>query len=433
MRLEAPPAKRVYTVSELTRQIKGILEETFASVWVEGEVSEPKYHPNGHLFFTLKDAQAGLKVVVWRDTLAGLTFKVEQGLQVVCGGRISVFAPQGAYQLYAEAIEPKGLGALQVAFEQLCRRLEKEGLFDEQRKRPLPAFPQSVGIVTSPSGAAIDDLLRILRGQVRVLLYPCRVQGPEAAAQIARGIEVLSARADLDLLLIGRGGGSLEDLWAFNEEVVARAVAASRLPVISAVGHEKDVSVSDLVADVRAPTPTKGAELIVAQRQRVLQRLLDVLTEPAFSEPVEWLTERREQLEELGRGVTDGMTTALRTLTDRVRLAHAHVWQASPQARIERHAQQLAHLTAQLRTGIRRAIERSLDRYGGLVGRLQALSPLAVLARGYSITFDAQGRILRRARQAASGATIRTRLHEGEIISRIERATDEVTDGEGGR
>lgn len=425
-----PKPKQIYTVTELTREIKGLLEQAFALVWVEGEVSEPKYHPNGHLFFLLKDPSAGLKAVVWRDTVAHLKFTLEQGLQVICCGRISVFAPQGAYQLYVDYVEPKGLGALQLAFEQLCRRLEQEGLFDPARKRPLPVFPQGVGIVTSPSGAAVDDLLRILRGHVRVLLYPTRVQGDGAAAQIARGIEILSACDDLDCLIVGRGGGSLEDRWAFNEEVVARAIAASRLPVISAVGHEKDTSVSDLVADVRAPTPTKAAELIVAQRSHVLRRLLDVLADPTMTEPETWLAGLQERVDEAHTGVAQGMTATLSALADRLRLAHARVWQNSPQALVERHAQRLAHLHTQLKNHMLQALERGLQQFLGFTGRLQALSPLAVLARGYSITFDAQGRILRRARQVTPGATIRTRVHDGQIISRVARTMDEVAHAE---
>ena len=428
---EAPTGRpqHIYTVSELTREIKGLLEQSFAVVWIEGEVSEPKYHPNGHLFFTLKDAQASLRAVMWRDTLAGVKFKVEHGLHIVCCGRISVFAPQGAYQLYVEALEPKGLGALQLAFEQLCARLEREGLFDPARKRPLPAFPQRIGMVTSPTGAAIEDMLRILRGHVHVLLYPTRVQGEGAALQVARGLGILGARGDLDCVIVGRGGGSLEDLWAFNEEVVARAIAASRLPVISAVGHEKDTSVSDLVADVRAPTPTKAAELIVAQRRQQLRRFADLLAEPSLDAPETWLGELRERLEGAQAGLTEGITAMLVTLAARVRLSYAQVWRTSPQALVERYAQRLAHLQAQLTGGMMRALERMLGRYAGLVGRLHALSPLAVLARGYSITFDERDRIVRRAAQAAPGATIRTRLHEGQIISRVER-TAEVVDGE---
>jgi len=435
MAAEAPTGrpKHLYTVTELTREIKGLLEEAFTVVWIEGEVSEPKYHSNGHLFFTLKDAQASLKAVMWRDALAGVKFKVEHGQQVVCCGRISVFAPQGAYQLYVETIEPKGLGALQLAFEQLCAKLEQEGLFEAARKRPLPTFPQSVGIITSPTGAAIEDMLRIARGHLRILLYPTRVQGAGAAARIARGIEILSARQDLDCLIVGRGGGSLEDLWAFNEEIVARAIAASRLPVISAVGHEKDTSISDLVADVRAPTPTKAAELLVAQRDQVRQRLRELLSAPAFAEPEAWLTELRERVEEAQGAIATETEAALLTLADRARLAHAQLWQQSPQALVERHVQRLGHLRGQLTGATVRAIERAMDQYVGLVGRLQALSPLAVLSRGYSITFDAQGRIVRRAAAVAPGDTLRTQVHEGAILSRVERtlphATQERADG----
>lgn len=422
--------RQMYTVSELARTIKAALEPAFPEVWVEGEVSEPKVYPSGHLWFDLKDDRATLKSVMWRDDARGLAFALHQGQQVVCRGHLEFYTPRGDLKFVAETIEPKGVGALQVAFDQLCARLEHEGLFDPARKRPLPAFPQHVGIVTSPTGAAIEDLLKILRGHVRVLLYPTRVQGEGAAAQIARGIEVLSARPDLDVLIVGRGGGSLEDLWAFNEEIVARAIAASRLPVISAVGHEKDTSVSDLVADVRAPTPTNGAELLVAQRQQVLRRLAGLLEDPALTEPETWLAAWRGRTEEAQGMLREGIRAAAVTLADRVRLAHAQVWRASPQQLVERHAQRLGHLHARLTAGMRRAVERRLEQFVGAVGRLQALSPLAVLGRGYSITFDAQDRIVRRAAQVALGAVIRTRVHEGELLSRVERATREESDGQ---
>jgi len=423
---EPPTAKpkRVYSVTELAREIKGLLEPAFAVVWVEGEVSDPKVYASGHLWFDLKDAGAVLKSVMWRDDASRLKFALDHGLQVVCCGRIEFYPPRGDVKFVVEAIEPKGLGALQLAFEQLCAKLQKEGLFDPARKRPLPAFPQSVGIVTSPTGAAIEDMLKILRGSVRVLLYPTRVQGDGAAAGIARGIGILSAREDLDVLIVGRGGGSLEDLWAFNEEIVARAIAASRLPVISAVGHEKDTAISDLVADVRAPTPTKGAELLVAQRQQVAWRFLRAMEAPALTEPEQWLSELTETLDAARDGLATTTEAALMTLTERVRLAHAHVWRQSPRALVERHIQQLGHLRASLTDGMGRALERGLARITGAAGRLHALSPLAVLARGYSITFDAQGRVVRRAVQVPAGATLRTRVHEGQIISRVERTTE---------
>ena len=430
-RASSPTAKprHVYTVTELAREVKGLLEQAFPIVWVEGELSDPKVYPSGHCWFDLKDAGAVVKSVMWRDDAARLKFALEHGLQVVCAGRIEFYPPRGDVKFVVETIEPKGLGALQLAFEQLCAKLEKEGLFDPARKRPLPAFPQSVGIVTSPTGAAIEDMLKILRGSVRVLLYPTRVQGEGAAAGIARGIEILSAREDLDALIVGRGGGSLEDLWAFNEERVARAIAASRLPVISAVGHEKDTSISDLVADVRAPTPTKGAELLVARRQQVLRRWSAALEAPAFAEPERWLAERREAVTAAHDDLRAAGRSALLTLVERVRLAHAQAWRLSPQQLIERHAQRLGHLRGRLQAEAARAVERAAARYLGLVGRLQALSPLAVLARGYSITFDAQGRVVRRAAQAPAGATLRTRVHKGQIISRVEQTTNEVDDG----
>ena len=249
----------ILTVTEVTRDIKELLEDTFAAVWVEGEISNWRVVQSGHAYFTLKDAQTQLRTVMFRSALRQLPFDPEAGMQVVARGRLTVYEPRGDYQLLAETLEPKGVGALQVAFEQLKERLFQEGLFDETRKRPLPLVPQRIGIVTSPTGAAIRDIIQVVhrrRANVHLYLYPAHVQGKEAVPDIVQGIAALNAwRPQLDVLIVGRGGGSLEDLWAFNEEKVARAIAASAIPVISAVGHEIDYTIADFAADLRAPTP----------------------------------------------------------------------------------------------------------------------------------------------------------------------------------
>jgi exodeoxyribonuclease VII large subunit len=394
------PSRRTLTVSELTRQLKELFEQTFAySVYVEGELSDPKIYPSGHLWFDLKDSQSTLKCVMWKESVRAMKFQPEQGLKVICSGRVEFYAPRGEVKFSVRSIEPKGMGALQLAFEQLKEKLQKEGLFSEERKRPLPVFPQKVGLVTSPQGAAIDDLLRILRGEGGAVLKPSRVQGNGSAEAIAQGIEDLNRRNGLDLLIVGRGGGSLEDLWAFNAEEVARAIFRSRLPVISAVGHEKDWSISDLVADLRAPTPTKGAEMVLTQRRLCLDRLAAVLEEPAFTEPEEWLVERDAH---------------------RLQLLQGDLLACSPQAFLLHQSERLYGLQGTLNVSIQHLLRETVTQVHGLAGQLHALSPLAVLDRGYSITFDAQGRILKKASQVKPGDRLRTRLHEGEIHSRME-------------
>jgi len=402
-RESSAPTRQVLTVSELTRQVQTIFEETFAyGVWVEGELSDPKVYPSGHLWFSLKDPHSTLKSVMWRDDVQGLKFEPEQGLQVICYGKVDFYPARGEVKFVVRSIEPKGMGALQLAFEQLQRKLEKEGLFKEERKRPLPIFPERIGIVTSPRGAAIDDMLELLRGKVETVLYPSRVQGDAAAGAIAHGIQVLNQQDRLDLLIIGRGGGSLEDLWAFNEEQVARAVAASGLPVISAVGHEKDISIADLVADIRATTPTKAAEIVLAQRAGCLDRLRTVLEEPAFTEPEQWLEELQEKVEQI----------------------EAHLLSCSPRAMILQQAERLHRLQLTLETRIVHRLDQLTAQVHGLAGQLHALSPLAVLERGYSITFDEQGKVLKQAGSVKVGDSIETKLHQGRIRSKVERVEE---------
>lgn len=414
-------SRPVYTVSELTRRIQGLFEETFsAGVWVEGELSDPKVYPSGHLWFDLKDSQATLKSVMWRDDVRRLKFQPEQGLQVICFGKIDFYAPRGEVKFVVRSLEPKGLGALQLAFEQLKERLQKEGLFDEARKRPLPVFPERVGLVTSPRGAAIDDMLKVLDGRVEVVLSPTRVQGDGAAEAIVRGIKGFNALDGMDLIIVGRGGGSLEDLWAFNEEILAREIVASRAPVISAVGHEKDVTISDLVADLRAPTPTKAAEMVIAQRRACGDRLLAVLEEPAFTKPEEWLKELQEGIQEMEEEMVESLREPLLNGAHHLRVLQGDLLAASPRMAILHQAQRLENLKGTLESSMIRVLEKTASRYLGLVGRLNALSPLAVLERGYSITFDSDGKIVKEASCVKPGDLIQTKLHRGRITSRAE-------------
>ncbi len=425
---DAPSADRpIYTVSEIAQRIQALFAEGFEyEVWVEGELSDPKPYASGHLWFDLKDESAVLKSVMWREFARRLRFKPEQGLQVICAGRIEFYPRRGDVKFSVRAMEPKGMGALQLAFEQLKGKLQKDGLFAEERKRPLPAFTERVGVVTSPQGAAIDDILRVFNERkddahrVSILLYPTRVQGEGAAESIARAIQELNRLDGLDLILVGRGGGSIEDLWAFNEEVLARAISSSRLPVISAVGHEKDVTISDLVADVRAATPTKGAEIILARRRAALDRLDAVLAEPDFVEPERWLEEIREELEDLEAGLVEGLEEPVLSAAHRLQLLQSQLLSCSPQAFLLHQAGELHSLGTRLQSRMLHVLDQHSARVDALAGRLNALSPLAVLGRGYSITFNAGGDILRSDAQVRPGEPIETRLHRGRITSRVE-------------
>ncbi|HNT33227.1 MAG TPA: exodeoxyribonuclease VII large subunit, partial [Candidatus Aminicenantes bacterium] len=260
----------VYSVTEITQVIKAALETAVPQVWVVGEISNCRRHPSGHIYFTLKDAGAALSAAVWKSNAARLKFELRDGQQVVCRGRIDVYPPRGSYQLNVDQVEPKGKGALQLAFEQLKEKLRAEGLFDPARKKKIPLLPKTIGVVTSPTGAALIDILRTIDrrfAKVRIVIYPARVQGAGAAAEIVEGLEFLGGRPGIDVIIVGRGGGSIEDLWAFNEEPVARAIAASPVPVISAVGHEVDFTIADFVADIRASTPTAAAEMVVEKEE----------------------------------------------------------------------------------------------------------------------------------------------------------------------
>lgn len=271
--LELVPERKVYTVAELSFAVKNLLESNFPDVWVAGEISNFRAAPSGHYYFTLKDNSAQLRAVCFRNQARYLKFKPQDGLSVIARGRLSVYESRGEYQLYVEYLEPAGLGALQFAFEQLKKKLAAEGLFDEARKKPLPVLPRAVGIVTSPSGAAVRDILRVIKRRfpnMNVFLYPATVQGSNAATEIVEGIEYFNRQPIVDVMIVGRGGGSLEDLWPFNEEIVARTIAASQIPIISAVGHETDFTIADFVADMRAPTPSAAAELVVQRKEDFL-------------------------------------------------------------------------------------------------------------------------------------------------------------------
>ncbi|RKY26800.1 MAG: exodeoxyribonuclease VII large subunit [Planctomycetota bacterium] len=399
-------ARKIYTVTALTREIKRILDEAFPAVWVVGEISNARQYSSGHIYFTLKDENAQLSAVIWRGVAQRLKFKLEDGIQVLAFGRVEVYEPRGQYQLIVSRIEPKGYGALQLAFEQLKRRLAAEGLFDAARKKPLPRFPSRIGIVTSPDGAAIRDILNILGRRfpkLYILLRPVRVQGDGAAEEIAQGIRDLNKWGNLDVIIVGRGGGSLEDLWAFNEEIVARAIAKSRIPIISAVGHEIDYTIADFAADRRAATPSEAAEKVVPVLEEVLQQL------DAF--------ERRLQL---------ALQAKANDMRQRLeRLAQSYGMRL-PLDRIMQLQQRLDELQQRLNISALHATEIFARRLNELAGRLASLDPHAVLARGYSITFRTDdGSIIRRSDQIAAGDGITTKLHKGYIESVVSKSLPE--------
>jgi exodeoxyribonuclease VII large subunit len=396
----------VLTVSALTARIRELLEGAFADVWVLGEISNLTRARSGHVYLTLKDGDATLSGVVWRSTAARLRHELDEGMEVLARGRIVVYPPRGQYQLDIRRIEPRGLGALQAAFEKLKARLAEEGLFDEKRKQPLPLLPTALGIVTSPTGAALRDILKVLSRRfpgVSVLIWPARVQGEGAADEIAAGIRELGERGSVDVLIAGRGGGSLEDLWAFNEEVVARAIAACAVPVISAVGHEVDWTIADFVADVRAPTPSAAAEIAVPSE-----------------------ADLRARLGALAERLSAGVTAALALRRERLlRLLGSYGLRGLPD-RLRERAQRLDDLHRRMSAGVARALESGRERMAALSGRLESLSPLRVLARGYSVTTRSEDGVpVLEAARLRDGDRLRTRFSRGSCLSRVEETFPE--------
>jgi exodeoxyribonuclease VII large subunit len=436
--------RQVYTVSELTGQLKAALEEAFPAVWVEGEISNLRTPGSGHSYFTLKDEGAQISAVLFRGRGRRVRFDLEDGMQVLTFGGLDVYAARGQYQLVVEMMEPKGLGALQLAFEQLKRRLEAEGLFDEGRKRPLPAFPRVIGVVTSPTGAAIRDILNIIGrrfGDLRVLIAPVRVQGDEAPGEILQALANLQEVAELDVVIVGRGGGSIEDLWAFNDERVARAIVACRVPVISAVGHETDFTIADFVADLRAPTPSGAAELVVREKLTVIEALAELYARlkqavtaeiAGYRERVEYLGRRRvltdparalrdlhRRLDELQGRLRLGLRASQRQVSHRVALATGGLRRSNPLARIAGGAALLTQLKGRLVASAGHSVKVSRSRFAETVGRLESLSPLGVLARGYSLTRLPSGAVVRSAGQVALGDPLEILLHQGALGARV--------------
>jgi len=442
----APIERRVLSVSALTSAIRRQLETGFGDIWVEGEISNCRLWNTGILYFTLKDDTAQIKSVMFRTAVRYLRFKPEDGLRVVARGRLGVYEPKGEYQLVCEHLEPQGLGALQLAFDQLKKRLQAEGLFGESRKRPLPALPKRIGIVTSLDGAAIRDILKVLKRRApsaSVLIRPARVQGDGAADDIARGLKALGRVPDVDVIIAARGGGSAEDLWAFNEERVARAIAASRVPVISGVGHEVDFTIADFVADVRAPTPSAAAEMVVAATSEFCTRI-DRLSARLRAAVRTGVQQRRAHVHALASrrglsGVQARMAMRGRHAAELDHELRAAIL-ADVGARLRRWTSlryrleqrdlarrlavirtRLAGADARLDSAVRLARHRAEASLGALTGRLDTLSPLAVLARGYAVCWTAdRTAIVRRAIDVAAGDRVQVTLADGELSCTID-------------
>ena len=391
----------ILTVTELTAGIKTLLEEAFPQVSVTGEISNYKRHSSGHAYFSLKDDRSQLRCVMWRSANRRLSFEPEDGMEVLARGVLSVYEVQGQYQLVARELKPVGAGALQAAFERLKALLEKEGLFREEHKQPLPSFPERVGVVTSGSGAAVRDIIQVLRRRapwVSIILRPTPVQGEGAAAEIAAAIEEMNAYGGVDVLIVGRGGGSVEDLWAFNEEAVVRAVFASCIPVVSAVGHETDFTLTDFAADHRAPTPSGAAEIVVRD-----------------------LRELKDRSDAVLRRLCGSMTGYVDRYRQRVATAVSSYGLRRPVDQVAQYAQYTDELTRRLAENCFHSHETRVQRVGGLAGRLQALSPLSVLERGYAVCQRASdGRVVRGVDELSVDDRVNVRLRKGEAFCRVE-------------
>jgi exodeoxyribonuclease VII large subunit len=440
--------RKIYSVYEITLEIKQALDD-FGIIWVQGEISNFKYHSSGHMYFSLKDSKAQLKAACFRNANMYLKFRPEDGMEVIVRGKLSAYEPRGDYQIIAEYMEPVGLGSLQMAFDQLKEKLRQEGLFNEARKKPLPMLPKKIGIVTSPTGAAVRDMLRILKrrnASVHVLLYPAKVQGAGAAQEIAAGIRYFNTRNDLDAIIVGRGGGSIEDLWAFNEEVVARAIFDSGIPVISAVGHEVDFTIADFVADLRAPTPSAAAELVSGARME-LQATVESFKKRLDHAMRRGIERRRLDLERLAHNRAFGVAPIkIRELQQRFDEATLRMAQAIEQFTLgKRHRERvlqtrlfgvdlhqfinhrkeiLGRKRQMLVSIITAELQRERSRLELAAGRMDALSPLAVLKRGYAICRDARGGIMKNARAAATGDRVQVTLAQGDLDCLVEKVRE---------
>jgi exodeoxyribonuclease VII large subunit len=441
-----PPQRKIWRVGEIVSNVRTQLERNYADIWVEGEISNFRPADSGHLYFTLKDGEAQLRIVMFRMQARLLRFKPENGMAIVARGRVTMYEARGELQLQAEYLEPQGAGALQVAFEQLKAKLAAEGLFAAERKKAIPALPRKIGVVTSPRGAAIQDILNILRRRhesVHVLIYPAQVQGEAAADEVASGVRHFSKNKSVDVIIVARGGGSVEDLWAFNDEALARAIAASEVPVISAVGHETDFTICDFVADLRAPTPSAAAEIVIRSKQELGDRVASLRLRAAramryqllasrnaltalaqqgtFARMRDLISRRGQRLDELVFRMAEAQRRHLRTYHRRLETAAARVRAHDLRAKLAGMRRDVTARTSALAAATRNLLLRQRGRLERLSGQVQALSPIAILERGYALVFNASGQLVKDAAQLSTGDAVRTRLARGEFTSEVKK------------
>ncbi len=443
-----PADRRIWTVRDLVVAVRTHIEREYSDIWVEGEISNFRAHDSGHLYFTLKEQNAQIKAVMFRSQARLLRFRPENGMQVVGRGRVTIYEDRGELQISAEYLEPKGAGALQVAFEQLKAKLEGEGLFDAARKKPIPTLPRRIGIVTSPQAAALRDILNVLRRRhdtAGILIFPAQVQGEAAALEVTAGIRYFNKARNVDVIIVARGGGSAEDLAAFNHEGLARAIAASEIPVISAIGHETDFTIIDFVADLRAATPSAAAELVIRSRQEVeeqtealrqrlaramryrllmgRQALTELARHGAFARMMELINQRQQKL--------DDLLYRLERLQRQMLEQHRRRWESAAAA--VRHydvrrmlsgiGKEIDARVAAIASATRRLLLQRRSRLEQLSGQIEALSPLAILERGYALVFDSSGRLLKDAEQVNPGDEISARLFRGGVTAVVKKRT----------
>jgi exodeoxyribonuclease VII large subunit len=439
------PERRIWKLAELLAELRTRLEREYTDVWVEGEISNFRPAASGHLYFTLKDGEAQLRVVFFRMQARLLRFRPENGLSVIARGRLSIYEERGELQMIGEHLEPVGAGALQLAFEQLKKKLAAEGLFDKDRKKPIPGLPRRIGVVTSPQGAALQDILNILRRRhesVDVLIYPAQVQGEAAPREVTAGVRYFNRSRQVDVIVIARGGGSFEDLAAFNDEALARTIAGSSVPVISAIGHETDFTICDFVADLRAPTPSAAAELVVRSKRELQERLAGLDTRlgrgaryqilsarqrlsrlaqsRAFARMQELVARRQQRVDELVYRLAAAQQRQIGAMRQRVELAGVRLRHQELSNRLRLMRRELGARVEALASATRHQLEKRAARLQRLAGQLQALSPLGILERGYALIFDEQGKLVTRADQLSPGDEIRARVARGRLRARVE-------------
>jgi exodeoxyribonuclease VII large subunit len=443
------PDRKTWTVSELTGKIRDLLARNFTDVNVQGEISNCREAQSGHIYFTLKDDRAQVRCVFFKQQQRGIKFRPEDGLLMTVRGSISVYETRGEYQIYVENLEPVGRGALQLAFEQLKKRLEAEGLFDAARKKPLPVLPSRIGIITSPKGAAVRDVVRILTRRypnVYLTVYPVRVQGEGSAEEIVKALKLFNQKKLVDVLILARGGGSMEDLWSFNEEIVARAIFSSEIPVISGIGHETDFTIADFVADVRASTPSAAAELVVQTRRefdkhiaelrgalaeqmryRILvlsRRVHELAGRRGFRRPLDLLRQQRQRADEMTARLARGLHASLEQSRKRFTAAHLRIVSFDFRMKIAALRLRLEKRATELAARAERLLRAKRERMDRLRLQLEERSPLRVLERGYAIATDAAGHVLRDAAQVALGDTIAVQLHRGRLTTEVQGKTE---------